>query len=137
MDLLNHDNAKTNVDNRPSKKLSHYRHYAKSNIEEGQELIYSYTRCSYCGPNLSTSWLFDLYGFVESYPQRWNFKGRIFDVEREGASTHLTGLKSPLKTKDVEYFSKHVSRLQGFMIENKLELESLKAFERDTISSFQ
>ena len=93
MDLLNHDNAKTNVDNRSSKKLSHYRYYATSNIEEGQELIYSYTRCSYCGHNLPTSWLFDLYGFVESYPQRWKIKGRIFDVEREGASTHLTGLK--------------------------------------------
>lgn len=139
MDLMNHDNAKANVDNDSSRKVSHYRYYAKRDIEQGEELIYSYTKCGYCSPELSTSWLFNLYGFVESYPQRWKFKqakGIKFDVEREGTSTYLTGLKSPLKTKDVEYFSKHVNRLQGFMIENKLELESLKAFERDTISSF-
>ena len=150
LDLFNHANGKAqNVDSHHKEEANELAIYATRRIEKGEQMFYSYNRCSYCTcfemNDVVTPDLFYTYGFVEAIPQRWRFKNHdiVFDVvevdgdgDGDGDDDGVLGVEFTVAPKhsgitlmknDLQSLKQSKSTLQEL-------LERLPKVERDSIS---
>uniref|UniRef100_A0A7S2XJU9 SET domain-containing protein n=1 Tax=Attheya septentrionalis TaxID=420275 RepID=A0A7S2XJU9_9STRA len=84
-DMSNHANGKAINVVLEIEHLEFFDGLAHRDIEAGEQLNHSYNLCENCGSRITSGYgtpqLFRDYGFVEQYPQRWNFgEGVRFDM---------------------------------------------------------
>jgi len=94
---------------------------ARHTIEAGQEIYNSYNQCNKCAAKAynfecGTPHIFDLYGFTESYPQRWAIGADFFfdlDQEDSGKIVLSWSNKEDLHIQeDLDILKNMISRLQ-------------------------
>ena len=89
VDMLNHRNGRwRNVDTNSAHDLEDIQLFALRDISAGEQLYLSYNECTDCCCYANTYVLPNMlkdYGFIEQYPQRWNFADSwlIFEVDNE------------------------------------------------------
>ena len=157
LDLIKHGNGKRlNID--ANHVLGEkFEFIATRAIEKGEQLNYSYNRCSYCTcfeqGNFVTPGIFLEYGFVETLPQRWAFANvdLIFDIdEKEGNvddELEVNFVNPPTKA-DVYFMRTELKRL-SFVLRrylknyptlslqiSELELDSITKFHKALVDAF-
>mmetsp|Transcript_14644 Transcript_14644/g.19112 ORF Transcript_14644/g.19112 Transcript_14644/m.19112 type:complete len:431 (+) Transcript_14644:89-1381(+) len=150
MDLINHANGKRSNTDSNHVLDEKFEFIATRAIEKGEQLYFSYSRCSYCGScfedgSFVTPHLFFHYGFVETLPQRWAFENidLIFDIDKkEGPSDdelEVNFVEPPTKA-DIYFMKKELKRLSFFrrdLMNSKGKiLKTISEFELDSISKF-
>lgn len=150
-DLVNHDVfTRTNVKATPIRQEGGLKIWASTPIRAGDEIIYSYNYCADCedvGEEKGTPGVYQDFGFVEGYPQEWNFVKRNLYVVIEEYDTnrfhaddlhfedeHGKNWQVPDRA-DMDFFLAHLSRLGSLDIQSRLEnLDS--AYERAMIQAY-
>jgi hypothetical protein len=149
MDLINHANGKRSNTDANHVLGEKFEFIATRAIEKGEQLNYSYNRCSYCNcfeqGNLVTPDLFFYYGFVETLPQRWAFQNvdLIFDIdEKEGNGDdelEVNFVKPPTKA-DVYFMKTELKRisfvLRRYLKNSEREMANISELELDSITKF-
>jgi len=84
-DMYNHRNGNWYNTHMKVSRGVNYQVTARKDIQPGEQIYNSYNMCDNCGgrkDGYGTPELFRDYGFVESFPQRWNFEdlGFMFDL---------------------------------------------------------
>jgi len=119
-------------------------------IEAGQEIYNSYNQCNKCGAKsqnfeLGTPHIFDLYGFTESYPQRWAIGNDLyFDIDEEVGTGKLVISWSNMEdlpvAADIFILEELISELKSIGDKHKFEAidqyDGMKQSEWDTIWTF-
>lgn len=80
-DMYNHRNGKYYNTHMKVVRGEHYQVTARRDIEAGEQIYNSYNMCDNCGgrqDGYGTPEIFRDYGFVEEFPQRWNFEDYDF-----------------------------------------------------------
>ena len=144
MDLINHANGKRSNTDANHVLGEKFEFIATRAIEKGEQLNYSYNRCSYCTcfeqGTFVTPDLFFEYGFVETLPQRWAFDNvdLIFDIdEKEGHGDdelEVNFVKPPTKA-DVYFMKKELKRLR-YLMNSKRKMVKISELELDSIMEF-
>ena len=157
MDLINHANGKRSNTDANHVLGEKFEFIATRAIEKGEQLNYSYNRCSYCTcfeqGTFVTPDLFFEYGFVETLPQRWAFDNvdLIFDIdEKEGNvddELEVNFVNPPTKA-DVYFMRTELKRL-SFVLRrylknyptlslqiSELELDSITKFHKALVDAF-
>lgn len=167
-DLLNHRNGYyTNV--KPVFKTDDcYMIVATRDIEAGEQLQSSYNQCDWCdedyssppaGPNkyFVTPQIFEWYGFVELYPQRWvvPYARILFNIdesseaeenegdEEEGSDLEVTFIVPPSRG-GIAFLAIQLERLEAFEMDHKsrtdipeVELQAIMSFRSAIVTAFE
>lgn len=150
-DFVNHDVLeRINVMTTPIREEGGLRVWASKAIRPGDEILYSYNYCVDChdvGEEKGTPGMYQDFGFVEGYPQEWNFVKRNLYVLVEGyedGGVHvdeliLEGVDGTVShipdQEDVDFFLAHLSRLGSLDIHSRIEqLDS--PYERAMIQAY-
>jgi len=126
-DLLNHRNGKyTNVDPVIDKGKK-YKIVAIRDVQAGEELQNSYNKCKWChglyanAENPSqyyvTPQLFEIYGFIEAWPQRWILpEARLFFDIEEGEKEQNLQVKfvAPPSPYGLDFLEERLEELKAF-----------------------
>mmetsp|Transcript_5713 Transcript_5713/g.16923 ORF Transcript_5713/g.16923 Transcript_5713/m.16923 type:complete len:581 (-) Transcript_5713:69-1811(-) len=88
-DMMNHRNGKRhyNTNVHPAEDEAVYRITANQDIMAGQQIYNSYNQCNQCGSrqeSFGTPEMFESYGFVEPYPQRFIIEDVEYQYEDDG-----------------------------------------------------
>jgi SET domain len=154
-DLINHRNGNGyNAD--PRQMDGEYALIvARRDVEAGEEISNSYNQCQWCeafsnAPDFKkiflTPHIFEHYGFVEAYPQRWIVPKRrlLFDVvEKDG--TLYASFAIPPSPIGVEYLRTEIERLEDFanrMTSNKpdipdVEVNGLLDYQKAILAAYK
>eukprot|EP00533_Pseudo-nitzschia_delicatissima_P009700 CAMPEP_0116103254 /NCGR_PEP_ID=MMETSP0327-20121206/13784_1 /TAXON_ID=44447 /ORGANISM="Pseudo-nitzschia delicatissima, Strain B596" /LENGTH=1264 /DNA_ID=CAMNT_0003595347 /DNA_START=128 /DNA_END=3922 /DNA_ORIENTATION=- len=94
-DMYNHRNGKYyNTKMEPTRGVG-YKITARKNIQPGDQVYNSYNLCDTCGgrkDGYGTPEIFRDYGFIEEFPQRWNFEEQelMYDLyEKKAGEIHV------------------------------------------------
>ncbi|KAL7504895.1 hypothetical protein ACHAXN_002455 [Cyclotella atomus] len=123
-DMFNHDNGKYNIQHKFNPYTSPleetgYGVITTRKINAGEELYNSYNRCNICDGYFDwfgTPEVFQHYGFVENYPQRWLFDLARVKVEltaQDDGQLKVKFLVPPSK-RGIDMLSKELMRLNDF-----------------------
>mmetsp|Transcript_5984 Transcript_5984/g.16793 ORF Transcript_5984/g.16793 Transcript_5984/m.16793 type:complete len:441 (+) Transcript_5984:206-1528(+) len=159
-DMISHRNGKHWYNTREVYSVHHPQEpvqvVATRNVAKGEELYTSYDGCLDCGgrsTGYGTSEILRDYGFVEMYPQRWNFKeqGVSFTLDYKYDKTtgkpvkgdkelQLKWSRKPATVK-VQFFEQQVKRLETFKEQHKLDdlnakPEEMPQHEWDTLRQY-
>lgn len=150
-DLINHRNGPYfNTDPIVNEGKS-YQLVTLRDIKKDEQLQNSYNRCKWCKiysnpPNESafivTAQLFEQYGFVESYPQRWVIPEvrLLFDIEGDDddITENVTKPVAAMEGRHVKFVVPPSIRSTNFMLWEIVRLENFqdKYTEDDRVSNF-
>jgi len=121
-DMYNHRNGKYYNTRMIPTRGTGYKIVARKNIQAGDQIYNSYNLCDTCGgrkDGYGTPEIFRDYGFIEDFPQRWQFEDQeiMFDLYEQNDG-HLRTVWKPKKPKDYddiedakEFFMKELKRL--------------------------
>jgi len=93
-DMYNHRNGKYYNSHMKVIRGVNYQVTARRDIQPGEQIYNSYNMCDECGgrrDGYGTPELFRDYGFVEEFPQRWNFEDKdfMFDLAESETSDEI------------------------------------------------
>ena len=108
-DMYNHRNGKYYNTNMIINRGKGYKIVAKQDIHPGDQIYNSYNMCAQCGgrrDGYGTPEIFRDYGFIENFPQRWNFEEQeflvdLFKNDKTGEISVRWG-KKPTEPEDIE-----------------------------------
>jgi len=83
-DMYNHRNGKWYNSHTKVTRGVNYQMTARRDIQPGEQIYNSYNMCDTCGgrkDTYGTGEIFRDYGFVEDFPQRWNFEDLEFMID--------------------------------------------------------
>lgn len=141
---------------------------ATRDIQAGEQLQSSYNQCDWChedyssppaGPNkyFVTPQIFEWYGFVELYPQRWvvPYARILFNIdesseaeenegdEEEGSDLEVTFIVPPSRG-GIAFLAIQLERLEAFEMDHKsrtdipeVELQAIMSFRSAIVTAFE
>lgn len=157
-DLINHKNGHGYTADPKFELGEHYQIVTRRDVEAGEEIRNSYNQCEWCeafsnSPSerliFLTPMIYEHYGFVESYPQRWIVpKFRIlFDVEEvEGEEGVLNATWAvPPSPLGVDFLRSDINRLEAFADRldransdlSEVELNGLKDYHKSILAAYK
>ena len=124
---------------------------ARKTIEAGQEIYNSYNQCNKCSGKaqrfeMGTIHIFEAYGFVESFPQRWFFGTDLkFDLDEQVGGTTDDQLKVSWSNmedlpveEDADYLEEMIDHIKSLKQSYGIEdFSYMTKSEWDSISYFQ
>lgn len=124
-----------------------YRIVTTRSVEPGEELQSTYNQCEWCNPMaLTTPELFEVFGFVESSPQRWYIP--LFNISFEvsygddGELLFFDFIAAPGE-RGLTYLQHRLMELKRFEQENKgrtdipkVELDGIFQFHEAVVNAF-
>jgi hypothetical protein len=133
-DLINHRNGDWFNTDPSFVQGEYYQLVAVRPIKAGEQLQNSYNQCPWCGiysaPYRADSFvvtphIFETYGFVELYPQRWIFPQArlLFDIDEANGDGEETGIEInfvvPPSEQGFKFLKKEERRLKAFAFKNE------------------
>ena len=124
-DMYNHRNGKYYNTKMEPTRGEGYKITASTNINAGDQIYNSYNMCHNCGgrrDGYGTPEIFRDYGFVESFPQRWNFEDQEFMIdlsESETGDISLSWKKRPKGEEDIEETKQVIKSELRHLVKNR------------------